>query len=190
MVSKKIDYDEVEKKYDPTLTDKENAINCEISYPTFIKWRKSKGYQALRSKIHDKEFMKCYHARFSDSKIAYMLGKSELAIQKYRENKGLPANPETEEPEFKPDKESLYCDCEFLKELKPKKHTTMWVSPDIVARLNNEQMDGETREGAIERILDEVEGYREILSKIKEALNTAEDEKKIVEEIKKILGVE
>lgn len=191
--SKNIDYDEVGKKYDPILTDKENAVICGISEPTFIKWRKSRGYEAYGTPIRDKEFLACYNARCSDSKISYLLGKSELAIQRYREKKGLPANPETtEEIEFKLDKESLYCDSEFLIELKqqPKKYTTIGISPDIVARLKDEQVIGETQGEAVDRILDEVDCQREILLEIGKTLEKKEDEKKIVEELKKILGVE
>lgn len=42
----RIDYAEVEKRYDPDLTDAENAQNIGISITSFITWRNSKGFPA------------------------------------------------------------------------------------------------------------------------------------------------
>jgi hypothetical protein len=191
---KKIDYDEVEKMYDPNISDAENAFNMDISIQSFRNWRYKKGHPALGTPIRHPEFIKYYHEKLSDTEIAYMLDKSKEAVQAYREKLELPANPEnTCEPEFTPDEESLYCDCEFLKEIKKSERplpTSMWIYQDTLSRIKNEQLEGETQDRTVDRILDEVEGYRDIFLDLRKILESGEEEKKIVEDVKKIIGVE
>ena len=95
MGGKRIDYKEIEKMYDRSLSDSSNARIMVISQYTVTKWRQSKGYQCRgRQDIIDPdEFMELHSRGYTDKQLAYALKKDIRTIGNYRRRNGIPLNP-------------------------------------------------------------------------------------------------
>lgn len=90
----KLDYDAVEKLYDSSLTDRENAQKAGISERMFNKWRNFKGYKPRKRKIKFSidEFIYLCSTGLSNTEIALELKISISTAWKYRKMFGMNTN--------------------------------------------------------------------------------------------------
>lgn len=121
-------------KYDPNVNDTENANKIGVTRDSVIKWRHSNGLPVYNraDSIDMDEFYRLYNMGYTDARIAFELGKTNMGVFFYRKRHGIPTNhPRTvRQPpitnvtiltysdESWKDPESLFCDVDFLEKFK------------------------------------------------------------------------
>lgn len=136
-----IDYEMISEKYDPVLSNTENAERIGITLDQLINWKRLNGLIKI-GEIDEELFYKYYKLKYVDRMIGKLLGVSTVKIWKLRQVFGLPANNQggirykptkqkvertrlryfdncpQEEEMMKADSESLFWDDEFIKKVK------------------------------------------------------------------------